>query len=101
VPDLQGDVESLFQEIVDGLSVFYLNLCESSLVCDRVLWVFSVANLVVLEEALDFTLHVACEGRVVCGPNSPSEHLIQVEGLQINLLLLAFPLFSDCDGKGS
>ena len=86
---------------MDRLCVFFLNLSKLSLIRDFVLGVFSVANLVVFKNTLYLWLHVDCERRVVWGSDSPGKHVIQVESLNINLLTLALPLFSDCNSKGA
>ncbi len=43
---------------MDGLCMFFLHLSKFSLIGDLILRVFSVANLVVFEDALDLMLHV-------------------------------------------
>ena len=80
--------------------VLGLDFSELALVSILALRVLSIANLVVLKDALNVCKHELLQFGVVHGTNSPSVHLIQVESLQVDFLLLAVPFFgqSYCEG---
>ena len=47
MPDLERDVEALFQKIVHRCCVLFLHHSEHALVSVLALWVFAVADLIV------------------------------------------------------
>lgn len=47
MPNLECDIEALFEELVDGICVLFLDLVKFALVCVFILRVLSVADLIV------------------------------------------------------
>lgn len=76
-----------------------LDLGKGALVSYLALWVFPVADLIVLKNPLNFPLHVRGKGWVMLSPDRSRQHLVNVKSFQVNFLVLALPLFRDGDGQ--
>ena len=59
MPYFELDVEAFFEEGVNRVSILFLLLCQGTLVCVFALGVLPVTDLIILEDALDFSLHVS------------------------------------------
>ena len=59
MPYFELDVEAFFEEGVNRVGILLLLLCQGTLVCVFALGVLSVTDLIILEDALDFSLHVS------------------------------------------
>ena len=83
-----------------GIRVLFLHLRQRFLIGVIALRILSVANLVVLQDPLNIRLHVGGQTGVISGPDRPSKHLVQMQRLQVNFLLLALPFLRErnCEG---
>jgi len=100
VPNLECDVEALFEELVHRVSVLFLDCVKFALVCVFIIRVLSVTDLIVFQNLHDVSLHVRGQFSVVLRPNCSCEHLVEVQCLHVNLFLLALPLLSKSHRKG-
>lgn len=83
-----------------GVRVFFLHLRQRLLVGIIALRVLPVANLVVLQDPLNISLHVGGQTGIISGPDRPCKHLVQMQRFQVNFLLLALPFLRErnCEG---
>ena len=100
MPNLECDIEALFEELVDGVCVLFLDLVKFALVCVFILRVLSVADLIVFQNLHYVALHMRGQASVMLSPDCSCNHLVEMQCLHVNLFLLALPLFSKSDSKG-
>ena len=68
MPDLELDIEAFFEEGVNRVSILLLFLSQSTLVSVFTLRVLPVADLIILEDSLDFSLHVSSKAWIMSRP---------------------------------
>ena len=69
MPDLELDIEAFFEEGVNRVGILLLFLSQSTLVSVFTLRVLPVADLIILEDSLDFSLHVSGEAWIMSRPD--------------------------------
>ena len=77
MPDLELDIKAFFEEGVNRVSILLLFLSQSTFVSVFTLRVLPVADLIVLKNSLDFSLHVSGEAWIMSRPDRTCKHLIQ------------------------
>jgi len=99
VPDFELDLKLSFHKGEERVSVFNLLVSQLGLVLVLSHRIFAEANLVIFQELLNLLLHKRDQSVVVCNPNAFREKLIQRHALEVDLLALSFPLFSQSHCK--
>ena len=65
MPDLELDIKAFFEEGVNRVSVLFLFLSQGTLVSVFTFRILSVADLIILKDSLDFSLHVIREAWIM------------------------------------
>mgnify|MGYP001261840369 CR=1 FL=1 len=83
------------------LCVLLLFQSKISFIVVLTLRVLSETDLIVLEEDLDLVLEVSLKSYVVLGSDCFGDHLIEVECLEIESILLLLPFLAQSHSKSS
>ena len=65
MPNLELDIKAFFEEGVNRVSVLFLFLSQGTVVSIFTLRILSVADLIILKDSLDFSLHVIREAWIM------------------------------------